>query len=90
MPDAALDILSGCFGGVFLKASEQDNIVTIKASFTSSAHMALRAKVSNFSWVLRGAMECTNMPLTSGHELIPGGESFACKKLENITLLQLT
>ena len=35
-------------------------------------------------------MECTNMPLTSEHELIPGGESFACKKLENITLLQLT
>ena len=85
MPDKALDILSGCFGGLFLKATEKDDLVTIKASFAST-DTGRQATVNNFSWVPQSSMECKSMPLTKGHELIPGGESFACQKLKNTSI----
>ena len=85
LPDKAIDILSGCFGGLFLKATEKDNIVTIKASFTSP-DTGNKATVDSFSWIPTNSMTCKDVPFKKGHKLIPGGESFSCKKTKNTSV----
>jgi hypothetical protein len=77
MPPEAIEVFARCVGGLFLKASQSGNVVSITASY-SPTEGADFAKVETFNWTPKAALTCQDVLFKKGLTLIPGGKSLSC------------